>query len=270
MSLAFTKCEGAGNDFLVFEGSPSSHGLGSENKLRRFARESCDRHFGVGADGCVFLWARKRGPRQTDQAWIWEFRNADGSRAEICGNAARALTLWFARRFKKERDFAWQAQAGLIRAHLDSKKNCWVQWPGEASLKRAKGMPKPKSFRLSLAQAGVPHVVCSSEGTWSPLARAEWAAQLRHHRALGRAGANVTFVSRRSRQTVTFERGVEGETLACGSGAVAAFLAEEGFSKKFLEARYRFPGGELHVKRDAAGSLWLTGPAKIVFYGSIA
>lgn len=270
MDLPFTKCEGAGNDFLVLEGAPPKFGLRSEASLRKFVQKTCDRHFGVGADGCVFLWARGSAAHQMEQDWIWEFRNADGSRAEMCGNAARALALWFHQRFPREHDFAWEARAGLIRARLDARGAPWVQWPGKAALREVQGLPKTRDFRLTIAQAGVPHAVCFSEKTWTPEARARWAAELRHHRRLGRAGANVTFVSRRTRETVTFERGVEGETLACGSGAVAAFLTEESRTPKLKEARYRFPGGNLIVKRDTAGLLWLTGPAKLVFKGTLA
>lgn len=269
MDVPFTKCEGAGNDFLVVEGAPSTWGLRSEASLRKFVQKACDRHFGVGADGGVFLWPRARAPQQMEQDWVWEFRNADGSRAEMCGNAARALTLWFHKRFPREHDFAWEARAGLIRAHLDGHGAPWVQWPGEAELQNLKGLPPTRGFHLAIAQAGVPHAVCFAEGSWSPQARAKWASRLRHHKRLGRAGANVTFVSRRTRETVTFERGVEGETLACGSGAVAAFLTEESRSPKTQTAQYRFPGGQLTVKRDAAGSLWLTGPAHLVFQGKI-
>ena len=124
-----------------------------------------------------------------------------------------------------------------------------------------------------LFDVGVPHLVLINFEVWNEQDRAANGSMLRAHESLGSEGANVTWLSRKTFETVTFERGVEKETLACGSGAMAAFLAMEVMEKEQGDTpakKYslRFPGGTLTVFREAS-KLWLSGPVRVVFKGEL-
>ena len=257
------KLEAAGNDFILIPREPRA------NEGPALAERLCRRHFSVGADGLLFAWPQKpAAPRQIEQDWRWQFFNADGSEAAFCGNAARALTKWFARRFKGETEFAWQATKTRVAARLDAEQAAEASWdiearrqtPSEALLGLAKSAAGASFESAWLVEAGVPHFVVITRSPIDAALRREHAPHMRRHASLGAPGANVTFVARSNLEAVTFERGVEGETLACGSGAIAAFVALA--VKGTLELK--FPGGALRVREDS-GRLWLGGSAHVVF-----
>ena len=255
---------GAANDFVVLDhrapvlaGAPPA----------LFAR-LCDRRRGIGADGVLLL------ERDPELDFAMRYFNADGGPAEFCGNGARclarlALDLGLGRsgrvRFRTEAGVqeARRGDSGGIELHFGA-----VERPGAPLEVEASG----RRFTGALIRAGVPHFVTAVERVeWVPVE--EWGAALRHHSGFGPAGANVDFVARLSSGRVamrTYERGVEGETLACGSGAIASALAAalEGASSPITILTAG--GDELHVSFDARGTGWdvtLTGPAEVAFEG---
>jgi len=214
--IPFAKMTGSGNDFVVFD---SRHVDGPLITRPEVIRAICNRHNGIGADGIVLLEAKPAGA----DARIHYF-NSDGSAADLCGNAtlcstamavelrlgdAKALTLW--------------TDAGLIHSRI-LEGTPEIDLEAVTDIRPDTGIALGRGEeRIGFALAGVPHlvVVCADvEAIDLPLRGAE----LRHHPTLGSAGANVNFVARRSDGTWryrTFERGVEGETLACGTGSIA-------------------------------------------------
>jgi diaminopimelate epimerase len=249
---------GAANDFVVVDHRQTFLPADPRELFRRL----CDRRRGVGADGVLLL------ERDPELDFAMRYHNADGGVAEFCGNGARclarfALGLGLGRdgvvRFRSGAGVqeASPAPDGGIELHFGH-----VARPGDPEVLEAVG----RSFTGRSVAAGVPHFVTGvAEVGLVPLP--EWGAALRRHPRFAPAGTNVDFVARPAPGRLamrTFERGVEGETLACGSGAIASALwaAEQGESSP---VSILTTGGDVLVvsfAADGAGyDVRLTGPA---------
>jgi diaminopimelate epimerase len=256
MSRSVWKLEGCGNDF-VLSLSPCSR-----DEILRL----CDRHFGVGADGLVTLTKK-------DEKWRWSFYNQDGSKARFCGNAARCVALWL-NQHEGQAQPRWQDEWGHEFQGREVEAGEWqvhwgleTQWELEDLSPSHKGVVEELGLNCEQVlwiQAGVPHlVVLLNQDLPDEALRLKLAKLFRPH---GPEGSNVTFASTTSFQAVSFERGVEAETLACGSGASAASLA---YFERFRRwPGWSFPGGPLRLVEDQS-QLWLQGPARIVFEAKI-
>lgn len=264
-AIAFTKMHGAGNDFVVVDhrapflpASPAA----------LFAR-LCDRRRGIGADGVLLL------ERAEGLDFAMRYFNADGEAAEFCGNGARCLV-----RFAL--DLGLGGPDGVRFATAVGEKHGRALADGRIALRfgafddgRRVSLPAlGRTFEGRLLTTGVPHLVLPADDLEAvPLD--EWGPVLRRHTALGAAGANVDFVTLQKDGRVamrTYERGVEGETLACGSGAIACArwaMLEAGAGSRVI---VRTRGGddlEVEVERGEAGlEATLTGPAETVFAGT--
>jgi diaminopimelate epimerase len=263
----FYKMTGSGNDFVVFNATAASV---SDFENEEAIRSLSARGTGVGADGVVFL--EKAGERDVRMRYY----NSDGSEAALCGNASLCSTrLAVDLGIAQGGGFVLHTAAGSLKARIrdglpevDLEPVFDVK-PDADNLGR-----RPGEARLGYACAGVPHVVVE-------IANIEAAdvtgrgSELRNHPALAE-GANVNFVSRRPDGTFTYrtyERGVEGETLACGTGAVATaiLLSSWGESGKetTLWTRSALP---LTVTLRREKDSWLPslrGEGRIVFEGTI-
>jgi len=273
MNIPFLKMHGAANDFVVVDHRapflPNTAG-----SLESLVRRLCDRRRGIGADGVLLL----EGDAGLDFAM--RYFNADGRGAEFCGNGARclarlALDLGLGRagtvdfRTAVGRMRARRGPGGRgIELHFGRVERC-----GPVETVAAAG----REFSGRLVQPGVPHFVVPVERVeWVPVD--DWGAALRQHPRFGPAGANVDFVARLAPGRVamrTYERGVEAETLACGSGAMAAavWAAAEGDPAPI--AVLTAGGDELSVDlgpvdgdREGGTDVSLTGPADVVFAGT--
>ena len=261
----FWKMSGSGNDFVFVDDRSASllETLGEPSLVDRV----CARGTGVGADGIVFLRPA------TDADYAIVYLNSDGSRASLCGNA----TLCSARLATElgivdPAGFTVRTDAGLMRARIDAGRPEIDFAPVErlepdSAIDRIAG-----ERRIGFAVAGVPHLVVLVDDldTVEIVSRGR---PLRRHAALGSAGANVNFVapSAEGWRVRTYERGVEGETLACGTGAVAtaAVLAAWGAATGPVELVTR-SGRSLRVRhRDEAAGPSLAGEGRIVFTGSL-
>lgn len=257
---AFWKLSGAGNDFVLL--SPRPRG-----SLTALARKLCDRRRGIGADGLLVV-TPGRIPRV-------DYLNADGSRA-FCGNGTRCAAVWLSRRGLAGKRFVLRTGQGPLAIRVLGPERAAVRMPRPRSVHlprtvRAGGRP----FKVVALDTGVPHAVVFVERLDSfpvvALGRA-----LRRHPAFGRAGANVDFVQIKGRnlRLRTYERGVEDETLACGTGVVAAALAAALLRGARSPVRVATRGGDVlrvAFKRGAAGfdEVWLEGPAVTVYEGEI-
>jgi diaminopimelate epimerase len=233
----------------------------------------CDRNFGVGADGLVIL------SKSSESHAKWIFYNSDGNEAEMCGNAARCAVRYLADNyFPHDVPITIETKAGLIKGRL-------LESPGMVEVTLA-AKPYERfeyeqtilatdkySLEVHLINTGVPHAVIEVKDLNSyPIV--EVGKAVRNHPALGPAGANVTFFQRqvgpRIRST-TFERGVEGETLACGTGAAAAAIIYSETYLQPLPIEVNVPGGELVVDISPVSKmLLLQGPAQYVFRLSLS
>jgi diaminopimelate epimerase len=272
--IPYTKLEGAGNRLVIVESTPknSAH-------WAHLARTVCSRDV-ADSDGLIVFSCRYPEKKtQAEQEWSWNFFNSDGSGASHCGNGSRCAVIWFQEKFPTEANFQWRGPVGLIQGRLRKSDVPEVTWPIEEKI-----LALPKDLELEIrsltpategfwVNSGVPHLVLFRSDHWSPEDRQQLGPHFRSHPSFGGDGTNVTFVDLKTCHSVTFERGVEGETLSCGSGAIAAFLALE---NRISEGRFQleamqtfeFPGGSLSVlRRDE--QIWLNGLARIFAKGTV-
>ncbi len=264
----FWKMSGSGNDFVFFDGrSESVQGLDAPDVIRRL----CSRTQGVGADGVVFLEA------SADDPFRIRYYNSDGSRGELCGNASLCTSHLAVRLgLAAGEGFRFGTDVGAISARIVSgEPEIDLQPPH--GLRENAGIPlEAGESRMGFVDTGVPHlVVLVADAEAVQLQRR--GAELRRHPALA-AGANVNFVSPMGAEwrMRTFERGVEGETLACGTGSVAcAVLLREWGLASHPETRLRTSSGRLltvALRADEAQHIRpsLRGEGRIVYAGELA
>lgn len=261
MRIRFSKYEGAGNDFVIVDTRDNDFRPDAVQLARL-----CDRHFGIGADGLMLLAA--------DDACDCSMRyyNADGSEGEMCGNGARCFALFATHCGVEGPTVTFRARDGVHTAHVAPTSDD----RGEVVL----GMSDVERIDANgegwFLNTGVPHYVEFVDD----LATVDVAGRgraLRHDTARFPEGANVDFVEIAGPGTLrmrTYERGVEAETLACGTGAVAAALVACHIRKdEFTKVRVHVPGGELSVAFESVPEsgryvkIRLTGPARRVFDG---
>jgi len=263
--VSFAKYEGTGNDFVLIEDDSPSVVDGSR------ARQLCDRHFGIGADGVLLVT-----PPSSDAARArMTILNADGSRAEMCGNGLRCVALHLARQDSaSDCQYCVQTDVGVLA--------CEVERDGDtANVKIRLGQGQPggeyvsqfdgSEYRFSRISMGNPHAVAFD-------AALDEAAIDRFGLQVSGAlpgGSNVEFAAMHGARTidlVVWERGV-GRTLACGTGAAATVVAAalSGRAPFDQSVQVRLPGGVLHITvAQASLVVHLRGPARRVFTGEVA
>jgi len=267
--LSFTKMSGTGNDFIIVDHRKPCIPVEEQQEL---ARRICRRMFSVGADGLILI-------ENSDVAdFSWRFYNADGSLAEMCGNGARCAARYaYVNKIAGAR-MSFETIAGIIEAEVLGDS-------GDVRLR----MTTPFDFRLGLrlgiggvereasfVNTGVPHAVIFVEDSETPVK--QWGREVRFHDMFQPAGSNANFIRflRDGRlQVRTYERGVEDETMACGTGAVAAALIAAVQGKASSPIQLVTSGGEqLTVLFDLlagpkAENVFLQGPARIIYAGTL-
>lgn len=247
---------GAGNDFVLVEGPARG--------AAALARRLCDRRRGVGADGLLVM-TRDRGVPALD------YRNADGSSA-FCGNGSRCAALWAAARgWAKGPAFVLRTSRGDLPVRLTGSGRAEVSMPAPRGLRlglRLKALGR--TWTVHFVDTGVPHAVVFVPAAGKVPVR-ELGRALRFHRAFGRAGANADFVEARRDGLIlrTYERGVEDETLACGSGAMAAAFVARALGRAGSPVRLKVRSGATLVA-SFDGTATLEGPGQVVYTGEIA
>lgn len=220
--IPFFKMTGSGNDFILIDNRTQRIAGGQQQK--ELARKACRNKLSVGSDGLILI------ENDSEVDFQWRFYNADGSEAEMCGNGARcAARFAFLAGITQKREMAFRTLAGIIRAELRGER-VKIRTTAPHGLKTQFDLQgSNRSFSLDFINTGVPHAVHFLE-TSSALEEADvldWGRTLRYHLHFQPAGTNVNFVYVRDAHNVsirTYERGVEGETLACGTGSIASAL----------------------------------------------
>jgi len=265
-SVPFFKMQGCGNDFVFVD----NRDLGfTPTVMADMVVSVCRRAFGIGADGMMFL---DNAPADSGLHYLWHFFNADGSRAEMCGNGSRcaARLAWMLGMAPATHVFG--TDAGPIEAVVDpdSDQVTVLLTPPKDLRLDIEIEIEHQPFSLGFVNTGVPHVVAVMEhleavDVWK-LGRA-----IRTHPLFSPAGTNVNFIAVDGPDQLslrTYERGVEGETYACGTGAVAsAIIARQLGLTKGEETSITTTGGEELgvILRD--GKTYLRGAATLVFRG---
>ncbi len=280
VQLRFWKLDGAGNDFIGFD---NRKGLIADGAGRSaLIRALCDRRTGVGTDGAILL----ERPRDAKTAHVrMRYYNCDGGEAEMCGNGARCLALFASvLGAAPSRGMKIDTLAGIQKADVRKSGMVRIYLPDVGPLRRhARLEALSWSGPVDFVRVGVPHAIVWVDDLEAvdvdSLGRA-----LRHHEAFSPHGANVNFAApdsgdgREGRGAAvaiavrTYERGVESETLACGTGSVATALSAVAAGRARAPVTIRVRGGVLVIGLDpvpggGARKVTLTGPARIVFSG---
>lgn len=271
MTLEFVKMNGAGNDFVLIDNRAGKIRLTTEQIVRL-----CDRQRGVGADG-VFLLV----PNTSGRAdWSWDFYNSDGSTADMCGNGARCFAR-FVQSVAGLKDPAsgqtsFETGAGVITARFQGAR-VTVNLTTPRDLRLGEELKASGSrWTVHSLNTGVPHAVIFVPDADQAMVQ-QLGAEIRYHEHFKPRGTNVNFVQvlRPNRIRVrTYERGVEGETLACGTGVTASALVASSVHSFTSPVQVQVQGGDLLEVEWKGGSggfseVQLTGPADFVFQGTI-
>ncbi len=265
--LTFTKMNGAGNDFVMLDNRTNAWSLSTAQ-----IASLCDRHRGVGADGLIAVE-----PAQQGADVRMRYYNADGGEAEMCGNGARCFARYVQRLLGDGRSqVRFETMAGVLSATYEGDL-----------VRLAMSVPHGLALgtRLPVAEAtlpvhflntGVPHaVVCVEDLAATPVVL--WGAALRYHPHFAPKGTNANFLQVLAPGSIairTYERGVEDETLACGTGMVACALVHHLLSGAPSPISVKVRGGDtLHIgftpgAEQSFTEVTLTGPADFVFEGT--
>ena len=262
--IPFTKMVASGNDFIVVDNRDKAI-----QNPSAFARRICRSHLGVGADGVLLIEKSKKAD------FKMRIVNSDGSEAEACGNGFRCIALFAKQKLGFPDRFRFESLSGLIEAELQGRK-IQVQ------------LIKPKNFQQEkvlevlghrlhyfFINTGVPHVVIFVEGL-SKMNVQQLGKAIRKHPQFAPKGTNVNFVEVKGRQDIdvrTYERGVEVETLACGTGSTASAVVSSlaGYTKP--PVRVKTSGGEILLinfqkKGNKISRTTLQGEAHFVYEGN--
>lgn len=267
-TIEFTKMQGAGNDFIIIE---AKKGL----NYASLAKKVCDRTAGIGADGLLVL------DRSKTEDFKLQIFNADGSQAEMCGNGARCLAAYIAQDRKlRARLFSIETKAGRIYAQAQGER-ALVQLSHPTGYTPDITIPaEGRDLQLHFIDTGVPHAVIFVADIEKIDVNAI-GRFIRYHERFAPRGTNVNFVEQMEEDLVavrTYERGVEGETKACGTGSVAsaiiAYLQSHPGITERRQARMRVltVSGEIlqitfDLKDQAMTNVWLKGSAKFIAEG---
>lgn len=266
VGFKFTKMSGCGNDFILVDHRDIQW---TSWDLPKMARLLCRRRLSVGADGFVLILP----PKDPSNDFAWRFFNSDGSEAEMCGNAARCAAR-FARMkglVHKER-MRFETISGVVEAQL-TPKGARVRMTDPRDVRpEITVILEQEALEMVFLNTGVPHAVVfvdDLEGTpVETLGRS-----LRYHEAFSPKGTNVDFVKVKGKHLLlmrTYERGVEGETLACGTGAVASAIAAHMRSFATPPVIVRTMGGEMTIDFRFLGDgrytdVTLEGDARVIY-----
>jgi len=268
--LNFTKMVGAGNDFVVID-----NGLNlASQKFKDFskiAKKICDRKTGIGSDGTLVLEKSKRADLRM------RIFNADGSEAEMCGNGLRCAILYSKTHRRTGKRIKVETKAGIYEGDVTARDRVRVKMEDPRDLRPGFLIDvSGRKIEANFINTGVPHTVVFVEGL-DNIDVEMLGSKIRRHNEFKPKGSNANFVEIQDSENIkirTYERGVEGETLACGTGSVASAIIS---SLKAKGSRFKINvhtrGGILKVEFQKSGSkirnVYLEGETKEVFTGQV-
>jgi diaminopimelate epimerase len=265
--IPFYKMSGAGNDFIVIDNRDT---VVSEQNLTDFIARLCRRKMSVGADGLILIEPSEKCD------FRWRFFNSDGSKAEMCGNGARcAARFAYVNGIAKE-NLCFETEAGVIRAQVNHDR-VKVTMPNPSSLKLEYLLElKSGPLTVSSINSGVPHVVVFIDQV-EDADVVNLGREIRFHPKFAPAGTNANFVCRGKNNEIairTYERGVEDETLACGTGAIAGAIIAACQFKMISPLNVKTRSGEyltIHFseKDGRFYDIFMEGGARIIYIGNL-
>jgi diaminopimelate epimerase len=261
--LPFFKMSASGNDFIIVDNREGAVDTRFPD-VPGFVSQVCRRRHSVGADGLILI------EKSTSLDFMWRFYNADGSEAEMCGNGGRCAARFAYLNGIAAEKMSFGTLAGTMQASVDATGKVKLQLTRPTDLKLDYPLRlDDKELFVSSVNTGVPHAILITDHVdMAPVE--ELGRPIRYHKSYAR-GTNVDFVEILDRDNVkirTYERGVEGETYACGTGAVAVgvVLKEKGLTGDVVNILTR--GGEtlrVYVNED----VFLEGSARVIYSGNL-
>lgn len=258
MKHTFYKYQGTGNDFVLFDNRDGAYNGLTTAQVRHL----CDRRFGIGADGLMLL------NRHTDYDFEMKYFNADGRESSMCGNGGRCLVRFAADLGITQTDYRFLA--------IDGPHEASIELDGTVALKMNDVTHIAHDGNNFVLNTGSPHLVhLTTDVMHKDMVRI--GREIRYSPVYEKEGINVNFVEQTDQNDEiivrTYERGVEDETLSCGTGVTAAALVCAHNENGFNRVEVRTKGGTLAVEYDKNGNhycdIWLIGPAGRVFEGTI-
>lgn len=270
--IPFFKISGSGNDFIIIDNRKGVLG----NDINNLAKLICRRRFSVGSDGLIII-------EDSEKAHFkWRFYNTDGSEVEMCGNGARCAARFAHIKGIASNDVTFETKAGIIRAQVNGMKvRLQMCTPRDIVLDYHLSVDSSRqtagrSYSVSHINTGVPHVV-TFVGDLEDLDVVNLGRLIRFHERYKPDGCNANFVNILDDRQIairTYERGVEDETLSCGTGAVAASLIS--YLKGLVQSPVRVctKGGEVlvvHFKQEDSKftEVFLEGEVRIICSGDL-
>lgn len=258
---------GSGNDFIIIDNRKK---IAPEKNLKEFVTHICQRRISVGADGVIFI-------EPSDQAHFrWRYYNSDGGEVEMCGNGSRCIARFAHLNGIAPATMSFETLAGIIRAEVKGGQ-VKVQLTEPKDLSLHLSIPlQSKEWKACFLNTGVPHVIYFVEDP-NTVDVDGLGRETRFHSLFQPAGTNANFVKLEEPHRMvirTYERGVEGETLACGTGAVAAALVSGALGKASSPVEITTQGGEIlkvYFQWDGKrfSNVFLEGKTHLIYSGEI-
>jgi diaminopimelate epimerase len=266
--LKFSKMSGTGNDFIIIDHRNTIIPLEQQPD---FVERVCRRKFSAGADGVILI-------ENSDNAdFRWQFYNADGSVAEMCGNGARCAARFANINGIAAKKMVFETIAGIIEAEICEDDSVRVRLTDPFDFKDDLSISLGgTSHSTTFINTGVPHAVIFVDDRDAPVK--EWGAEVRFHELFQPEGTNANFVTRLASDEIlvrTYERGVEDETRACGTGAVASAIIASIKTMVSSPVSVVTSGGERLIiefelnDNCCANNVYLKGPARIIYTGEL-
>jgi len=265
--IEFWKMSGSGNDFIIID---NRDGRIQDSDMGPLVERACQRRISVGADGVIFVVP------STASDFGWRFFNADGGEVEMCGNGGRCVSRFACLKRIAGPEMTFETLAGPISAKVKGRR-VKIRMPGPGPAAMDFDLEPQAGWQYcDFINTGVPHVVVGVEDLdHHPVF--EQGRAVRYHDRFSPQGTNANFMRKVGLNRLalrTYERGVEDETLACGTGAMASALtaALRGMVDSPVTVETR--GGEelmIHFEKDGAsfGKVWLEGNTTIVYEGKL-
>ncbi len=266
--IPFVKMSGAGNDFIIIDHREQ---IIDQTEKAALAKQICRRRFSIGADGLTFIESSDKFD------FKWDFYNSDGSVAEMCGNGARCAARFAVENGIAGRKLSFETIAGVIKAEVCEDESVRIGMTDPFDFKKGEAVSfDGNEHQLFFVNTGVPHAVIFVEDNCAPVDK--WGSIVRYHEQFQPNGTNANFVSKLADgrySSRTYERGVEEETRACGTGAVASalYIAINGLSQSPIKI-VTSGGDELSISFElvgdtAAKNVVMQGAARIIYEGNL-
>jgi diaminopimelate epimerase len=269
MNIEFTKMVAAGNDFVLLD----NRGKKAEKKagnLSKFAKAVCGRRHSIGADGLLLIENSKK----ADIAM--RIFNPDGSEVTMCGNGSRCIAYYAAKKGITKNNLSIETKAGILKAQVNRDVVKVEMMQPEHLKSRFSIDVYDETFEVDFVNTGVPHVVYFVDDLDKFDVR-RFGREIRYHKEFASEGTNANFVKVKDRHNIsirTYERGVEDETFACGTGSVASAIVASELHSVESPVKVGTSGGEvltIYFKKNENKytEVFLEGRVKLVYSGGI-